>query len=80
MKDMAKNPMENVETIEDTISYKFLNTEFKNEKGETKGDMAESLDDYYSRIIKKYDLKKESSEIYKGDTIPIFCYGSNGVE
>jgi len=36
-------------------------------------------------LYKKFDLKKENTQksdkdIYEGDAIPIFCYGSNGVE
>ena len=61
MKDMTVPPLENKETIQDTLSYKFL--EFKNEAGETLkiGKESETLDDYYSRIMKKYDLKKDQN-------------------
>ena len=42
------------EKIEDTTSYKALH-EFKNPLGE-------NLDDYYDKIMKKYDLKKSNND------------------
>ena len=56
MKEMNQSPMMTKERIEDTFSYKMLD-EFKNEAGDKK----ESLDDYYNRMMKKYDLKKDEN-------------------
>ena len=49
-KEYSVHPLQNKERIEDTVSYKVLNT-FKNEQGE-------DLDSHYDKIMEKYNLKK----------------------
>jgi hypothetical protein len=60
--------------------------EFRNEDGEKKvrtedGEKKENLDEYYEKLMKKYNLKKDpnSDNLNDKDSISIFCYGSNGV-
>ena len=52
MKEYSVHPLKTKEVIEDTISYKLLNT-FKNDQGE-------NLDDHYDKIMEKYNLKKST--------------------